>query len=949
MKRPFGFYLVLFSVILLTILGFINISRKLAWKEPYDGVVWVEGPNGLIARKVAENSPAYLSGIKPGDILFSINNTPLRNKIEYVKMLWVLDRLEQKVLYQVGREGTILAPSFYLEKKGVSSTYVYLMLLGLITLAISLIVFINSRRRFSSPYLFFYLVLLSLYSVYVFSPTGQMDWLDQIFFWLDKVAIIAFPPLLLNFFFIFPQKKRIIEHPRILALLYLPGLFLLLSNISLMTIFQAKLGDAEILSYQRILEKAELVQLAAYSLLAFFIIIYEVVVTRNLYIKNQLKWIAGGLGLGALPFSVFYIIPFLRNSLPSTSGQLSVLFQIFLPVTLAYSISRYRLMDFEVLVKKGLTLIISFTLIALVYFLVSSQTQLFSENRLNAILLGLLAIILGATLFTPLSEMVQTLVDRVVYRRSYEYRRTLLLISSQLNRERDLNRLASYLVETISKALSLKSLGLFLAREEQPDEFYLLRSAGEFHLITAVVKLNSTEKQELQKAEFISFLPGSESSSSSRIFNSLKEEGFNNILPLKLENRILGFLALGDKIDGSYLSGEDRELLRTISPSVTLALENAYLYNQEIIRSQELQRLKDYSDNIIESLTVGVAVIDESGLVTGWNRVLEQQFGLSRAQALNRHLSEVIGFENFQAIFPPDTQSEYQLLSEIFLTTSQGEKRIFDVARTPLLDNHLQPYGTIIVFEDITERIRLQQQMVTSEKLASIGLLSAGVAHEINTPLTGISSYVQMLQKKLTEANYLQILKKIEDQTDRVSKIVKNLLSFARNPADPAFHRVDLKDSLEEIISLIDYRLKSLNINLDLDLKQVIIYAQKERLQQVFINIILNALDAMPGGGQLSIQTKQQDGQAIIKISDTGLGIKPEHLPRIFDPFFTTKGIGKGTGLGLSISFAIIKEHEGQILVDSQVGQGTTFTIILPVSLAEKDLKQSRRGGIDHE
>jgi len=105
----------------------------------------------------------------------------------------------------------------------------------------------------------------------------------------------------------------------------------------------------------------------------------------------------------------------------------------------------------------------------------------------------------------------------------------------------------------------------------------------------------------------------------------------------------------------------------------------------------------------------------------------------------------------------------------------------------------------------------------------------------------------------------------------------------------------------------------------------------------------------MPGGGQLTIQTGQQGRQAIIKIADTGLGIKPEHLPRVFDPFFTTKGIGKGTGLGLSISFAIIKEHEGQILVDSQVGQGTTFTIILPVNLAEKDLKQSGRGGISHE
>jgi len=346
---------------------------------------------------------------------------------------------------------------------------------------------------------------------------------------------------------------------------------------------------------------------------------------------------------------------------------------------------------------------------------------------------------------------------------------------------------------------------------------------------------------------------------------------------------------------------------------------------------------------------VGVAVIDESGLVTGWNRVLEQQFGLSRSLALNRHLSEVIGLENFQAIFPPDTEAEYQLLSEITLTTGQGQKKIFDVARTPLLDNQFRAYGTIIVFEDITEKIGLQQQMLTSEKLASIGLLSAGVAHEINTPLTGISSYVQMLQKKLTEANYLQILKKIEDQTDRVSKIVKNLLSFSRNPADQAFHRIDLKESLEEIISLIDYRLKSLNINLSLDLKPVIIYAQRERLQQVFINIILNALDAMPGGGQLTIQTRQQEARAIIKITDTGLGIKPEHLPRIFDPFFTTKGIGKGTGLGLSISFAIVKEHEGQILVDSQVGQGTTFTIILPANLSEKNLRPSNPGGIGHE
>ncbi|MCX8159931.1 MAG: ATP-binding protein [Candidatus Saccharicenans sp.] len=947
MRRGF-FYPFLLLVLVLIVLGFINISRKLAWKEPYDGVSWVDGPTGLIAARVDEDSPAYLSGIKPGDILFSINDTPIKNRIEFAKMLWLIDRLEQKALYQVGRSGTILSPSFYLTKKGVSSTYIYLMLLGLATLAISLMVFFNTKRLFTGPYAFFYLVSFSLYSFYVFSATGQMDFLDSLFYWLDKLALLAFPPLLLNFFFIFPQKKRIIHKKKRVALFYIPGLALLVTNILLALVLESRLSEAQVLAFQKILEKLELAHFALYSLLALLLIIRDLISNINPYIKNQLKWIAVGLGLGSLPFAAFYVVPFLQDRLPTTPGQLSVLLQSLIPITLAYSISRYRLMDFEVLFKKGTTLVISFAMLAMVYFLVSSQTELFSENRLNAILLGLLAIILGATLFTPLSELVQTLVDRVIYKRSYEYRRTLLMISNVLNRERDLSRLSNFLVDTISKALSLKHCDLFLARENNPTEFYLLRSS-EPDLPINSLSISLPEMELLQKAEFVSLVQPGENPPGSGLFVPLLEKGRVHILPLRLENKVMGFLAMSHKLDESYLSGEDRELLRTISTSVALALENAYLYNQEIIRSQELQRLKDYSDNIIESLTVGVAVIDQTGRVIGWNRVLERQFGLARDQALNRHLSEVIGKYNFQAIFPPETQTEYQLLSEIGLTTARGEKKIFDVARTPLFDNQMKAYGTIIVFEDITEKIHLQQQLLTSEKLASIGLLSAGVAHEINTPLTGISSYVQMLQKKLTDTHYLQILQKIEAQTERVNRIIKNLLNFARNPADEYYHRVDLKESLEEIISLIDYRLKSLNIQLELNLNPVVIYAQRERLQQVFINIILNAMDAMPEGGKLTIECQQKEKLAMVKITDTGTGIRPEHLPRIFDPFFTTKGLGKGTGLGLSISFAIVKEHDGQILVDSAVGRGTTFTIILPTALSEKNRPKIQPRGSHHE
>ena len=189
--------------------------------------------------------------------------------------------------------------------------------------------------------------------------------------------------------------------------------------------------------------------------------------------------------------------------------------------------------------------------------------------------------------------------------------------------------------------------------------------------------------------------------------------------------------------------------------------------------------------------------------------------------------------------------------------------------------------------------------------------------------------------------NYNEILEKIEAQTERVAKIIKNLLNFARNPSDSSFHTIDLKENLQEILSLIDYKLKAMNINLELNLSRIKpILAQGERLQQVFINIILNAMDAMPGGGTLKIELSEEDKEAIVKIEDTGTGISNQHLPHIFDPFFTTKGIGKGTGLGLSISYAIIKEHEGHITVKSERKKGSLFTIYIPRDLDERKMNK---------
>ncbi|OGD26448.1 MAG: hypothetical protein A2V57_02795 [Candidatus Aminicenantes bacterium RBG_19FT_COMBO_65_30] len=932
MKRSLVFVLVLLLAVLA--LGTINVYRKAIWRDITDGITWKATASGLRAIRVDPASEAFLrAGIRKGDILTAINKVPVRTKIDVLKSLWQAAATDQSVTYQINKEGMQIYPTFYPQKKAANPIYYYLVLVGVTTLVIGLVVFLNSRGPMSLPYVFFYLLALAFAAFMVFSPTGELTALDLVFHGLDKLGFLAFPPLLLHFFMIFPLRKRFLKNRSdVFPFLYAPAALLLLARLRLHVPLPHPWSEAAALRYQDGLERLELLHFAAFALITLLILAHSTRRAPNILVKKQLRIIVYGLGFGVLPSTVFYLAPFVAGGRPSTGAELTVLLQALIPLSFSYSISRYRLVDIEVFLKKAATLTFSFFVIAFVYFFVSSRTRIFSENRLNTIILGILAIVLGATLFTPLKRLFQGLFDRAIYKRSYEYRKTLLSITRDLSRERNLEKLAQSLLEAIANALNLKTVALLLADENDRRGFKVLKTKGEEAGLPGRIVLDDWLAGALRERDTLAFVSASESEPARAAMEKLSVLGFFHVLPLKVEDEVIGCLVMGKKLDGSFFSREDWELLTTISGSAALALENADLYGRETVRALEMQRLKDYSENIIESLTVGVSVIDEEGVVIGWNRVLEDQVSVRKEAALGKRLQDVLGPATFGVLFPQEGQQGLRLLSEITLETAGGGKKIFDIARTPLLDNALRAYGTIIVFEDITDKIHLQQQLLTSEKLASIGLLSAGVAHEINTPLTGISSYIQMLQKKLTDTHYAQILEKVEAQTDRVARIVKNLLTFARSPSDASFLRVDLKQSLEEILSLIDYKLKNMNIRLALELAPVPpFYAQGERLQQVFINIILNALDAMPRGGDLSIRLSLENGAAVVRIADTGTGIKPEHLSRIFDPFFTTKGVGKGTGLGLSISYAIIKEHEGHIEVQSEVGRGSMFTITLPV------------------
>jgi signal transduction histidine kinase len=257
-----------------------------------------------------------------------------------------------------------------------------------------------------------------------------------------------------------------------------------------------------------------------------------------------------------------------------------------------------------------------------------------------------------------------------------------------------------------------------------------------------------------------------------------------------------------------------------------------------------------------------------------------------------------------------------------------------NLAIAPLVAKDLQQIGRLIIFDDITDRDELERQLVQADKLSSIGLLAAGVAHEVNTPLAVISTYAQMLAKQISEDEQKsKLLDKIAKQTFRASEIVNSLLNFSRT-STTEFIELDVSKVIQETLNLLEHQLKKSAIEVKLTAESALppVKANAGKLQQVFLNLFLNARDAMESGGVLTIRVWSEDGFARIDIADNGQGIQPENLARIYDPFFTTKAARKGTGLGLSVSYGIVREHGGTIEVESRWGAGSRFRVELPLA-----------------
>ncbi|MGB9604527.1 MAG: ATP-binding protein, partial [Bryobacteraceae bacterium] len=435
---------------------------------------------------------------------------------------------------------------------------------------------------------------------------------------------------------------------------------------------------------------------------------------------------------------------------------------------------------------------------------------------------------------------------------------------------------------------------------------------------------------------------------------ALAELDLTYYVPCAVRGRTIAYVGLSRTDTGDFLSSEDLDLAVMVAGYLAIALENSRLYRSLERKAAEFERLKEYSENIVASIRVGVAAVDLEGRIEGWNPEMERLTGIAREDALGRRLDEIFPAELVEQLQGASGHSELRQIYQFPLRPpaprviempgrggngKPGARReaprseaLVNIAVTPLVGRDGQHIGRVILFDDVTERSELERRLAQAEKLSSIGLLAAGVAHEVNTPLAVISTYTQMLARQVSDdPDKARLLEKITRQTFRASEIVNALLNFSR-AAPGTFEEVDLNRLIRETLLLLEHQLQQAGIRVELELEEGLgrIMGDAGKLQQVFLNLFLNARDAMDRGGVLRIKTAGEGKQVLVEVRDSGPGIPPEHLSRIFDPFFTTKPPRRGTGLGLSISYGIVREHGGQIEVESRPGEGACFRLAFP-------------------
>ena len=954
----------LIGAALLVAAGALNFAQR-ARREtpPWDGVRWSETKLGIFAEAVEPNSSGARSRLLPGDRLIAISISGDKyDEIGHAKDVQIyLDQAQVggQIHYLIERPSyPEESRLYYADIDTLDATHkwtpraLYINLIGLVYLFVGFFVLFKQGGR--APFaLHFATLCLAAFVFHFYTPVGSYRDLDLAIAFLKNAAFVLFPPLFLHFCALYPSRQQLFADKRRTALLYVPALVLLVltSFIYLRDVIaQAvpvlrqipSLSDGAV----EVFWKASFFHFVVALIASAVLLVRTWIRAKSAVVRQQMKWVVWGSLLAIAPFTLLYGVGYLfgAQSDPWLTDA-AVLPLVLIPLAFGYSVIRYRLMDVELVVRRvfvyALTTLAIALLIGSVVYLAGIYAvgvdQSFTSGEITLrVVIAILAMAGIVMLAAPVKSFLQERTDRLFYGERYDMRNSLLDFGRTLSATTALDPLLDSLVSRLQEVMNVGRVAIFIEDNNAPSGYRLARAEGlSAEMIVPpdfreMIRVRSAENGVV-RTDDLDQVPET---------SGFVRRALHYYVPCVVRGRMVSVIGLGRSSDGALLSSEDVEILRTVSGYVAVAIENSLLYQEQQARASELKLLKEFNESIIESINVGLLAVDLDGRVTRLNSALELILGLARDQAVGKHVKDLFSEDFADTLWQVLGNDRWRLkeirnIYKIHTATRAGQTLVLNIAIAPLQDLQEQT-GALVIVEDVTSRIRLEEQLQQREKLSSIGLLAAGVAHEVNTPLTGVSSYTQMLLGMLPEADPKHaLLQKVRRQAERATNIVNNLLNFSRTGSATEFGEVDIHRVLDDTLQLLEPQLRTNQIEIERFYQQdhSLVFGNGGKLQQIFTNLLLNARDAIPNGGKIIISTTTDDNDSLmIEISDTGIGIAPENVAKIYDPFYTTKGVGRGTGLGLAVSYGIVQEHSGHISVESTPGRGTTFRISLPTS-----------------
>ena len=978
-------WVLLVTAAVLVAAGTLNFVQRVTRTPPMtDGVEWVQTRDGLTAEHVDPNSAAGrkgVFGIQRGDrlVAVSLSDEDPGEQVERVSDVQIFIDLSKEsghLRYLIERPSYAEDGRFYyvyLDQLAPLQTWttrdLYLNLIGVVYLLVGLFVLFKQGER--APFVAHFAALcLAAFVFHFYKPYGSYEDVDLAVEFLDHAALQLFAPLFLHFCLIYPIRHRLSERRRWPALLlYVPAIALIALTafldftVYLRGLLPAALFERLYAAYQSLpngfaawLYQAEFVSLLTALVIGSSVLVYRFVRSESTVVRQQLKWVVWGSTAAIAPFTLVYAFEYLfgaglgdvlSESAARRLTDAAILPLVLIPLAFGNSVVRYRLMDVDMVVRRTAvyamtTLAVALAIGTIIYLVVLNASGLDTAAARGSgvstlkFIIATAAMALIVMMAAPLKGYLQEKIDRFFYGERYDLRHGLLDFGRTLSATTALEPLLDALVSRLQQVLGVERIAIFIEDARAPSGYRVARTAG----LTGEVIVPPDFREMIRARSATEGIVRADDLDLAPEAVGFVRRALHYYVPCVVRGRMVAVIGLGRSVGGALLSSEDLEILRTVSGYVAVAIENSLLYQEQRARAEELALLKEFNESIVESINVGLVAVDAVGRVTACNTSLEDLLGVRRDDATGQRVEELFA-EDFAETLRHVLGtagwhlSEVRHIYKLHTATRQGRSLIINVSIAPLKSPDSPVHtGALVVLEDVTSRVRLEEQLQQREKLSSIGLLAAGVAHEINTPLTGVSSYTQMLLGTVGDADPKHaLLQKIRRQTDRATGIVNNLLNFSRTGGVTEFAEVDINRVLEDTLQLLETQLRHSRVEIVREYGEglPLVFGNAGQLQQVFTNLLLNARDAIPDGGIVTLRTHADEEETVtVEVKDTGIGIAAENVARIYDPFFTTKGVGRGTGLGLAVSYGIVQEHSGHISVASAPGRGTTFRITLP-------------------